>query len=150
MFDITQLLFDLAEERSIFHSEADLQHALAWKVREAGSDVRLEFPYQGTGTDRRYLDIWLPQEGIAVELKYCTRLLEMQHKGEGFALRDQRAQDGLPVRGSARGSLGGDRHRGRGVDDPGGADEESGRAPRAVVGAGAGDVRSLSFRTYFL
>ena len=30
--------------------------------------------------------------------------------------------------------------RGRGVDYPGGADEESGRLPRAAVGAGAGDV----------
>ena len=93
MFDITQLLFDLAEERSIFHSEADLQHALALKVREAGSDVRLEFPYQGTGTDRRYLDIWLPQEGIAIELKYHTRKLEVTVGGESFALRDQGAQD---------------------------------------------------------
>ena len=72
MLCIEALLASLAGSRKIFHSEADFQHALAWQIHKAGpeSQVRLEvnaFPDQ----DRRmFLDIWLPIEGIAIELKY--------------------------------------------------------------------------------
>jgi len=33
-----------------------------------------------------YLDLWLPDIGVAVELKYYTRKLEFEHNGESFAL----------------------------------------------------------------
>ena len=89
--DVEHLLTDLAVRRPIFHSEADFQHALAWQIREStGSEIRLEFPYSG---DNRRLDIWLPQQGVAIELKYCTQGLRAKHHGEDFALRDQSAQD---------------------------------------------------------
>ena len=42
---------------------------------------------------RRFLDIWLPLEGIAIELKYKTRGLELEQDDENFVLRDQSAQD---------------------------------------------------------
>ena len=95
MLDIESLLTGLAESRRVFHSEADFQHALAWQIHQAAphSQVRLEvnaFPVQDRS---RFLDIWLPVEGIAIELKYATRKLELDQEGESFALRDHGAQD---------------------------------------------------------
>ena len=93
MLDITKLMNDLARDRPVFHSEADFQHALAWRIHKGIRDgaVRLEFkPFPA---EPMYLDIWLPRIGVALELKYATRRLKFQHEGEDFALRDQRAQD---------------------------------------------------------
>ena len=42
---------------------------------------------------KMYVDIYLPDEKIAIELKYVTRRLELEHCKESFALRDQRAQN---------------------------------------------------------
>ena len=70
--DIHALLGGLARKRPAFHSEADFQFALAWEIREARKlDSRLEF--RPLADERMYLDIWLPQRGVAVELKYMTR-----------------------------------------------------------------------------
>ena len=92
MLDINRLMDGLAAERPVFHSEADFQHALAWRIRkETERDVRLEFkPFP---EERMYLDLWLPDIGVAVELKYRTRKLEVERNGESFALCDQGAQD---------------------------------------------------------
>ena len=95
MLSIEALLATLAGSRKVFHSEADFQHALAWQLHRTAPDsqVRLEvdaFPDQDR---RRFLDIWLPVDGIAIELKYVTRKLELDQDGESFALRDHRAQD---------------------------------------------------------
>ena len=93
MLDITNLMNDLACDRPVFHSEADFQHALAWCIRDVIPDggVRLEFKPFPTGS--MYLDIWLPGIGVAVELKYKTRKLDLRFGGESFVLRDQAAQD---------------------------------------------------------
>ena len=92
MLDINRLMNGLAAERPVFHSEADFQFALAWRIKKATTyDVRLEFkPFP---EKRMYLDLWLPDIGVAVELKYLTRKLEVERNGESFALRDQGAQD---------------------------------------------------------
>jgi len=57
------------------------------------SQVRLEVDVMQVENQRRFLDIWLPAEGIAIELKYKTRGLELQQDDESFVLRDQSAQD---------------------------------------------------------
>jgi hypothetical protein len=46
MLDLESTLTALAFERRIFHSEADFQHALAWKLHERHPDakIRLEVP----------------------------------------------------------------------------------------------------------
>ena len=93
MLDIPHLMNGLSRERSIFHSEADFQHALAWWIHKTIPDggVRLEckpFP-----DERLYLDLWFPEIGVAVELKYRTQELHREHCGESFALRNQSAQD---------------------------------------------------------
>ena len=95
MVSIEALLATLAGSRKVFHSEADFQHALAWQIHEAMPDnqVRLEVDVMQVEHQRRFLDIWLPVEGVAIELKYKTRGLELEQDDESFALRDQSAQD---------------------------------------------------------
>ncbi len=92
--DIHTLLESLSRSRPIFHSEADFQHALAWKIHEImpDSQIRLEYPFRHDGNPM-YLDIWLPTERMAIELKYLTRRLEQDYEGERFALKDQSAHD---------------------------------------------------------
>ena len=94
MLDIRGLLKDLAESRKVFHSEADFQHALAWHIHQTmpKSQIRLEFPVP-VENQKMYVDIWLPVEKIAIELKYMTRKSELEDNEESFALRDQGAHN---------------------------------------------------------
>ena len=84
----------LAEERPIFHSEADFQFALARQIETLMPDrgIRLERPFAFDGANR-YLDLWLRAPGIAIELKYRTRRLSFRHEGESFSLKNQNARD---------------------------------------------------------
>ena len=95
MIDMDGLMGSLADSRKVFHSEADFQHALAWHIHQAMSEsqVRLEVDVMQVEHQRRFLDIWLPLEGIAIELKYKTRGLELEQDDEPFVLRNQSAQD---------------------------------------------------------
>lgn len=91
--DFLSFLEDLSKRRPVFHSEADFQLALAWHIHETevNSQVRLEFkPFRSVNM---HLDIWLQTLGVAIELKYPTRGLEVEREGEVFALRNQSAQD---------------------------------------------------------
>lgn len=94
MLNIKCLLTKLAQCRKVFHSEADFQHALAWQIHQTkpGSQVRLEYPVPGEH-QKMYVDIYLPDEKIAIELKYATRGSELVDNGESFALRNQGAQN---------------------------------------------------------
>ena len=95
MLDIRCLMTGLAECRKVFHSEADFQHALAWQIHQAmpESQIRLEFPVLAEDQRRMYVDIWLPVEKVAIELKYATRSLELEDNEETYALRNQGAQN---------------------------------------------------------
>jgi hypothetical protein len=46
VLDIKDIMGRLALERQLFHSEADFQHALAWKIHELRplAKIRLEVP----------------------------------------------------------------------------------------------------------
>ena len=49
------------------------------------TEIRLEFkPFP---SERMYLDVWLPTQGIAIELKYPTYQASIEYNGEGFSLR---------------------------------------------------------------
>ena len=90
MCDVKKILEDIAQERPIFHSEADFQHALAWKLHkiyESNANVRLEFPI-----GNKHIDILIPNE-IAIELKYKTAALEININNENFILKNHSAQD---------------------------------------------------------
>ena len=94
MLNIRTLLTDLAKSREVFHSEADFQHALAWQIHQdkLERNIRLEYPVSAED-QQMYADIYLPDEKIAIEVKYATRSLEPENKEESFALRDQGAQN---------------------------------------------------------
>jgi len=94
--DVHMLMQGLAARRPVFHSEADFQHALAWRVHELSPKSAIRLEYRVTAiSDPTYLDIWvaLGQARMAIELKYKTKVLGCEVKGEDFDLRDQAAQD---------------------------------------------------------
>ena len=100
MFDIHGMMKDLSKYRPLFHSEADFQFALAWKIQKAMPDceIRLELPYrvlvpQSDETDKNHLDIYLRTEKIAIELKYRTRPGKDKWNNELFVLKNQSAQN---------------------------------------------------------
>ena len=90
-FDIHAVMGRLAHCRPIFHSEADFQFALAWRIKETLPDCKIRLEYEPFPTDleRLQLDVWVPTEGVAIELKYKIRDLQIEHGGERFALNDQ-------------------------------------------------------------
>ena len=55
--------------------------------------VRQEVGNLIEGPDRRYVDIWLPDTGTAIEIKYLARAAVIVHGDEEFRLRDQSAHD---------------------------------------------------------
>ena len=95
MLDIHRLMAGLATTRKVFHSEADFQHALAWQIHKTmpKSQIRLEVNVTQAEDKKMFLDIWLPVEGIAIELKYKTQVLEVEQDDESFALRNHNARD---------------------------------------------------------
>ena len=92
---VATLMRGLALNCPIFLSEAEFQHALALHVRDAMPDrqVCLEFP--PFPDERMSLDMWLPDTGIAIELKYGTRKLKVERDGGVFELVDQGRQPQL-------------------------------------------------------
>lgn len=91
--DIITIMEGLSRQRPIFHSEADFQHALAWRIHEIvpGAEVRLE--YKPLPHERISLDVWVRKIRFALELKYPTRTLVAAWSGENFSLRNQAARN---------------------------------------------------------
>lgn len=92
---VLALLPSLATRRPVFHSEADLQHALAWEVQVARPELRVRLetrPVPGVHLDLLFTDT-TDGDSLAVELKYLTDRWEGEVEGEKFALLRQGAQD---------------------------------------------------------
>ncbi len=94
MVDLPEAMTRLTKLRSIFHSEADFQHALAWLLHEMvpSLKVRLEHPAPwGKGA----VDILARAKGceLAIEVKYLCRRLETTIDGEAFLLKQHSAHD---------------------------------------------------------
>lgn len=94
---LTDVLTKMAASRPVFHSEADFQHHLAWTLREMDPQVRVRLETRPLAGERLHLDLLLTRpasaERVAVELKYPTRSLNLDHQGERFELRDHAALD---------------------------------------------------------
>ena len=95
---VSEVLTALAKQRTVFHSEADFQHAIAWEIHQRlpRASVRLERPVEVSHLNKLlHVDIWIEQDGdvIALELKYKTRALQVRVGNEQYALRSQSAQD---------------------------------------------------------
>lgn len=96
MVNIHELMTALAIKRPLFHSEADFQHALAWEMHSRFPDARVRLEYRPAVLDRMYVDLWITTPdgtAFAIELKYKTRNLTMDHGGEIHNLLNQGAQD---------------------------------------------------------
>ena len=93
MFNIHEVMTELAKTRPIFHSEADFQFALAWQIREMMPDSQIRLEFKPFPDERMYLDIWLRDQETAIELKYLPRKLEHKYDSEQFILKEQSAQD---------------------------------------------------------
>ena len=93
--DIHSVMEALAQSRPVFYSESDFKHALSWQIQRDNPSIRVrqEVGNLLEGPDRRYVDIWLPDTGTAIELKYLTRTAAIVKGDEEFRLRDQSAQD---------------------------------------------------------
>ena len=93
--DMHSVMEALAQSRPVFYSESDFKHALSWQIQQEHPSVRIrqEVGNLIEGPDRRYVDIWLPDSGTAIELKYLTRTAVISQDNEEFRLRDQSAQD---------------------------------------------------------
>lgn len=91
--DIPSLLSQLSSQRPIFHSEADFQHSLAWTIqqRHPEAGIRLETrPERGIRLD---ILVRLPDERVAIELKYLIARFDGTVNGEHFDLPNQAAHD---------------------------------------------------------
>ncbi len=93
---INLALDQMAAARPVFHSEADLQHALAWQIKELAPDVgiRLEVPFVQE-SKRRYVDLVAKHQErkFFIELKYKTWQAVYSHGGEDFHLKNQGVND---------------------------------------------------------
>lgn len=93
---LRDVLGRLAEERPVFHSEADFQHALALEIHRSQPETALRLERRPNNPESRiYVDVWLERDGTAtaLELKYKTRQLETPVNREQFRLLNQSAQD---------------------------------------------------------
>ena len=97
-FDLPQILETALQCRSVFHSESDFQHHLAWEIHKTFKDaeVRLECPLShNKGDTRGHCDIvvWNADEQIGIELKYKTKEWVDDIGDEQFELKSQGAAD---------------------------------------------------------
>ena len=74
---VAATLSQLAAKRPIFHSEADLQHALAWQLQMNQPTAELRLEVRPLKEISEYVDIACHLAGVAtvLELKYLTREL---------------------------------------------------------------------------
>lgn len=95
MISPTVMLTLLSQQRPVFHSEADFQHALAWLIHLQQPEARIRLEYRPLPQEPLNLDLWVQgdQPALAIELKYPTRRLVVEHAGEHFSLKNQAAQD---------------------------------------------------------
>ena len=93
VFRVHDIMAKLSRQRPVFHSEADFQHAFAWLVHTemTGYQVRLEF--RPDPHERVYLDMWIKNINLAIELKYKTRDATLTYEGERYNLLRQGAHD---------------------------------------------------------
>ena len=85
----------LSSLRPIFNMEKDFQLALGWEIQKKIPDWSVRFEYKPPNFKKRiFVDLWIKgDQTSAIELKYKTRKLDVNVKGESFNLLDQSAQD---------------------------------------------------------
>ena len=90
---ILKLLGDLALQKPVFCSEMDFQLHLAWKMKEQGWELSLEYDPRCFEANAA-IDIMIHKpHQVAIELKYKTALAEVKIHGQALTLKNQAAQD---------------------------------------------------------
>ena len=86
---VEQALMRLSAKRPLFHSEADLQHALAWQIQLDQPAARIRLERRMSTTPRVELDLLVEIGGrtLAVELKYPRAALTIELDDEAYDLR---------------------------------------------------------------
>lgn len=92
---LDDLLGGLAARRPVFHSEADLQHALAWEAHQLDRNLQVRLETHPEPHVRLDLLLSRPDLGrhTAGELKYLTAGWTGEVGGERFTLKNHGAQD---------------------------------------------------------
>ena len=93
--DIIKCILSLNQERPVFHSEADFQFALAWKIQSQHPDADVRLEYCPSEAPNTHIDIVVFHLGevIPIELKYKTKKLSINLGDEAFNLKNHGAQD---------------------------------------------------------
>ena len=93
--DLDETLRRLSVQRPVFHSEADLQLALAWEMKRCDPMMRVRL--ETCPAAAIHLDIACTRVDLgrysAIELKYLTRSWMGKVEGEEYNLKNHRAQD---------------------------------------------------------
>ena len=93
-FEFHDFMTRLSRSRPVFHSEADLQHSIESLIQETMPDYPVRLMHQLPHEDRSmYLDVWLPADGIAIQLRHATQKLELDWDDVSFELKAHGAQD---------------------------------------------------------
>jgi hypothetical protein len=91
--DVPATLASLAHIRSVFHSEADFQHSLAWQIHLADPDAHVRLETRSARNIRLDLLIISAGQRTAIELKYLVASFRGEIGGEHYDLSNQAAQD---------------------------------------------------------
>lgn len=97
MIDPYAVIKTLSQDRPVFYSEADFQHAFAWQLHtdHPNLKIRLEYPFDSEDDKINHIDVvsFGENEIIAFELKYKTTQFLVPLSGEIFYLKGHYAQD---------------------------------------------------------
>ena len=90
---IVELMDRLSHMRPIFHSEADFQLVLVQQIPNFVPDCKVIMEHRPFSQEQMRIDIWLPKQKVAIELKYSTQMLNHSEGGEYFSLKNHSAND---------------------------------------------------------
>lgn len=91
--DVPATLVSLVHIRTIFHSEADFQHSLAWQIHLADPDAQVRLETRSARNIRLDLLVMSTGQRTAIELKYLVASFRGDIGGEHYYLPNQAAQD---------------------------------------------------------
>lgn len=93
--DITAIIETLRGKRTVFHSEADFQFALAWEIQLHYPDAAVRLEYPPPDDPMKYIDLLvrLDDNVYPIELKYKTTLFHAVVGCEPYFLKNHGAQD---------------------------------------------------------
>jgi len=91
---IQECLSALADQRPVFHSEADFQFAFAWKIREQNPEYSVRLAVPLGKTENAHIDVLIKaKEKVGVEVKYHKSGLTTTVNSESFVFTGTAPRD---------------------------------------------------------